>query len=170
MRTLEKAERELAAGNLWRAKEILQGTLPQAGYHVELFEMLGAVLLRMGDLPEAGKFLFLSGVRRPEYEQAVGTFLRKYGKTGPYDFYRLLPRGARLAALSEYPVEVAQELRRRGLPESLRDAGGRVLTQPETGGGVIAWGSCLILAAAIGALIILGIIKLKEIVPWLHRT
>ena len=80
MRTLEKAEKEIAQGNLWRAKEILQGSIPNAGYNVELFEKLGIVLLKMGDLPEAGKFLFLSGIRKPEYGQAIGIFLRKHGK------------------------------------------------------------------------------------------
>ncbi|MDQ3686198.1 MAG: hypothetical protein M3430_11450 [Acidobacteriota bacterium] len=64
MRTLEKAERELAQGNLWRAKEILQGSVSDAGYNIELFEKYGIVLLKMGDLPEAGKFLFLSGVSK----------------------------------------------------------------------------------------------------------
>jgi hypothetical protein len=40
MRALEKAEKEIAQGNLWRAKEILQGSIPNAGYDVELFEKL----------------------------------------------------------------------------------------------------------------------------------
>lgn len=163
MRTLEKAERELAAGNLWRAKEILQGSLPNAGYDVELFEKLGVVLLRMGDLPEAGKYLFLSGVRRPEYGQAVAIFLGKYGKNKPHDFYRSLPRGARLAALSGYPDDVARKLRELGLPESLADEGGKVAISSETVGDAFGWVSCLLVAAAVGALLILGLIKLKEI-------
>ncbi|MFN2416463.1 MAG: DUF6584 family protein [Pyrinomonadaceae bacterium] len=163
MRTLEKADRELAEGHLWRAKEILQGSLPNAGYDVELFEKLGIVLLRMGDLPEAGKFFFLSGVRKPEYEQAVVIFLRKYAKNKPHDLFRFFPRGARLAALSEYPDEVTRQLRELGFPESLKSEDGKVTIPSGAGSDAVAWITCSIIASVLGALIVLGIIKLKEI-------
>src|SRR5687768_18434738 len=54
-RTIDKARREIENGNLWRAKEILQGAIGSESYDVQLFEMLGTVFLRMGDLPEAGR-------------------------------------------------------------------------------------------------------------------
>ena len=127
---LEKAEQELSAGNLWRAKEILQGSLPSAGYNVELFEKLGVVLLRMGDLPDAGKFLFLSGVSKPEYEKAISIFLRKYGKR-PYNFLQTLPHTARLSKISEYPEAVAAKLRELNLPEILKTESGDVIAPPE---------------------------------------
>ena len=63
MNVIETAEREMSNGNLWRAKEILHKS--------EIYEKLGNVLLQMSDLAEAGKYLFLSGVRKPEYEKAI---------------------------------------------------------------------------------------------------
>ena len=163
MRTLEKAERELAQGNLWRAKEILQGSLSNADYNTELFEKYGIVLLKMGDLPEAGKFLFLCGVRKQEYGEAIGIFLHKYGKNKPHDFFRALPRTARLATLSEYPDKVAQKLRDLGLPEVLKSEDGKVIFPSETSSDVVMWITCLTIVMVASALIILGLIKLKEI-------
>ena len=49
----DRAERERTGGRLWRAREILEGSLPILGYDVELYERLGVVLLEMGDLPRA---------------------------------------------------------------------------------------------------------------------
>ena len=45
MRAIEHAENELRAGRLWRAKEVLQGSLRNGGYDVELFEKLGSVVV-----------------------------------------------------------------------------------------------------------------------------
>lgn len=77
MRALEHAERELAQGRLWRAKEVLQGAISN-GYDRELFERLGLVLLRMGDLCEAGRYLFLSGRREAAYQESIGLFLSRH--------------------------------------------------------------------------------------------
>lgn len=161
---LEKAERELANGNLWRAKEILQGSLPSANYNVKLFEKLGVVLLQMGDLPEAGKFLFLSGVREPKYEEAIGIFLRKYGKK-PHNFLQSLPRTARLSRISEYPEAVATKLRELNLPEVLKTESGEIAVPAENNiDDKYFLVTCLVLSLVFGILIILGIVKLYEIV------
>jgi hypothetical protein len=34
----------------------------------------------MGDLVEAGKYLFLSGERKPEYEEAINIFVKRFTK------------------------------------------------------------------------------------------
>jgi uncharacterized protein DUF6584 len=164
MRTLERAENEVAQGRLWRAKEILQSSIPNFGYNVELFEMLGVVLLKMGDLPEAGKFLFLSGIRMSEYDPAIEIFLRKYGNIQPHDFFRLLPRKARLAALSEYPDCVAQKLRELDFPETLKDKDGKAAIGSEGGSDTFFVVACLTIALVVVALVILGVIKIKEII------
>jgi len=164
MRTLEKAEKELAKGNLWRAKEILQGAIPQAGYNFELFEKLGEVLLAMGDLPEAGKFLFLSGKREPEYEESINIFLHKVRKNKPHDLFRAFPRKARLMTLSEYPVDVAQKLRELGFPEILKDERGRVTVADESGSDAVFLVACLVIVLIVLGLIVMGLIKLKEMI------
>lgn len=74
----DRVAEALAAGELWRAKEILRGRLRSREFDPGLCEQLGVVLLRMEDRFEAGKFLLLSGQRRPEYEHAIQLFFRRY--------------------------------------------------------------------------------------------
>jgi len=164
MNVLERAERELAKGNLWRAKEILQGSVGHSGYKVEIYEKLGNVLLQMQDLAEAGRYLFLSGVRNPEYEEAIAIFLEKYeGK--PHNLFRTFPRSAKLTKISEYPKIVAENLRELGLPEMLKDENGISLVHPDqSNNGRFELIACFSIAFVVVALIILGIVKLLEIV------
>src|SRR5437588_10799902 len=74
----DRAVRELDAGRLWRAKEILQGAVGTSGYEPGLYERYGQVLLRMGDNVEAGKYLFLSRVQNAGYEGAITLFVNRY--------------------------------------------------------------------------------------------
>lgn len=163
-RILDKARSELEQGNLWRAKEILQGAIRSESYNVELFEMMGTVFLRMGDLPEAGKFLFLSGVRRPEYVEPIEIFLSRHGRKKPQDFLYRLPRSARLKRTSDYPEEVAQQLREMGFSEVLKDRHGRVYAPQTRSGDVVAWVTCGAIVLVTLGLIILGAIKLYEMI------
>lgn len=162
-RILDKARTELEKGNLWRAKEILQGATRSESYDVQLFEMMGTVLLRMGDLPEAGRFLFLSGVRRPEYQEPIEIFLSKHRRKKPHDFVHLLPRRARLRTMSDYPDEVAQVLREIGFPEILENEN-RGVYPPQTESSIVLSLTCGTIALVTLGLIILGAIKLFEMV------
>ncbi|HXD30397.1 MAG TPA: DUF6584 family protein [Pyrinomonadaceae bacterium] len=164
MRTLEKAEKELARGNLWRAKEILQSSILHAGYDLALFEMLGTVLLRMGDMHEAGRFLFLSGARKMDYEAAIGIFLERHRKNAPQQFLAAFGKQARLSTLADYPESVRDELIRRGFPENLQDKHGRVFTSGSGRIGKVI--TCLTLTLVVITLIILGIVKMREIILW----
>jgi hypothetical protein len=160
---LDKAQTQIENGALWRAKEILQGAIRNEDYNVQLFEMMGTVFLRMGDLPEAGRFLFLSGVRRPEYLESIAIFLAKHRRREPRDFLYLLPRKARLRTLSDYPDAVAQVLREMGFPEVLKNKEGKVhLT--EAGNDTVALVTCGTIAVIALVLIILGVIKLREMI------
>jgi hypothetical protein len=164
-RTLDKAQRELDHGNVWRAKEILQGAIRSESYDVQLYEMMGTVLLRMGDLPEAGRFLFLSGVRRDDYLEAIEIFLSRHRRKAPHEFIHVLPRKARLRTVSEYPHEVAQVLREIGVPEIVKDEDGRVYRQ-ENWKDKVSWLIGGTIFFGIIGLIILGAIKLLEIIRW----
>jgi hypothetical protein len=62
MKTFEKADRALAEGSLWRAREILEGSIPNLGYNLQLYERLGLVLLREQNLRQ----------RRPDESGAAG--------------------------------------------------------------------------------------------------
>ena len=160
---LDKAQKELENGNLWRAREILQGAIRSGRYDVRLFEMMGVVLLKMGDLPEAGRFLFLSGVRKPEYVEPIEIFLSRHRKKQWQEFFHVLPRTARLRTVSDYPHEVARILRERGFPEILKDEDGSI-HQPQTSGDIVLWLTCGTIALITLTLIILGVIKLREII------
>ena len=162
-RILDKAQSELDHGNLWRAKQILQGAIRSESYDVQLYELMGIVLLRMGDLLEAGRFLFLSGVRRDEYLEAIELFLSRHRRKAPHEFIHLFPRRARLRTVSEYPNEVAQVLREIGFRETVTDENGRVYPLRNSK-DVVGWLACGTIAVVILALIVLGVIKLVEII------
>jgi hypothetical protein len=160
-RNLDKARREIENGNLWRAKEIIQGAIRNESYDVELFEMMGTVLLRMGDVGEAGRFLFLSGVRKPEYRESIEIFLSRHGGKHAFDFVDLLPRRARLGTISEYPDEVAQVFREMEFPENLKErSAGRFI--PQSRHETLLWITCGTIALVTLVLIILGLIKVSE--------
>ena len=162
MRAFQNAEKEAAAGNLWRAREILRGSIRNAGYNSDLFEQLGSVCLLMGDLPEAGRYLFLSGRAKPEYEKAVEIFLRRYGKNWR-TLWQTFPHRAKLSTLTEYPDVVGRQLRNFGFPEVLKSEVISNSRDPEVTQSIVVW----LIVVSILALLVLGIIKVVEIVKWI---
>ena len=157
------AQVQMEAGQPWRAKEILHKQIKYADYNVELYERLGSVLMNMSDLFEAGKYLFLSGVRKPEYEEPIQTFLVEY-KDKPQNLFHPFPRAAKLAALTDYPEAVQKTFRDLGFPYDLgtvHQIGRPRSTSSSNKLAAIIFFTVFLL---ILALIILGIIKLKEII------
>jgi hypothetical protein len=105
----------LDRGELWRAKEILQGRIGNSPYDPRLYEQFGAVLLEMRDLREAGKYLFLSGNRRPEYEPAITLYLERH--RGGRSLLGTFPARAREIPRDRFPEPVRAELLARKVPE-----------------------------------------------------
>lgn len=87
----EIVDQAIADGKLWRAKEILQGRLASQYFDTELLRRYGEVLLAMGDLIEAGRMLFCSGARNPEFAEAIGLFLSRNDRSDPRRFLNALP-------------------------------------------------------------------------------
>ncbi len=120
----ERARGLLNAGYPGAALLLLEGSCFGAGYDVDYFELLGQALLRCGHAENAGRFLFLSGVRRPEYEPAIKQFLARH--CDPCNFRQLqsqLPQRVRvLWRLKQFPPVVAAELRALGWPEDTQAA------------------------------------------------
>lgn len=112
-KTLSKVEKVLSEGTVWRAKEILQGSIGH-GYDYDIYEKYGNVLLQMGDLIEAGKYLFLSGKSLPNYEKPISLYLKRYSKSNPSNIFHTFPKVAQLECLSRYPKTVEQHLRSVG--------------------------------------------------------
>lgn len=58
-RTLERCREEIARGDLWKARDRLQGLFVTCYFDAEVADLLADVHWRMGDLPQAGKFWML---------------------------------------------------------------------------------------------------------------
>lgn len=55
-RTIERCREEVARGELWKARDRLQGLFVTYYFDAEIADLLADVYHRMGDLPQAGKF------------------------------------------------------------------------------------------------------------------
>lgn len=89
--TLEAVDQAIADRKLWRAKEILQGRLASPNFDPDLLRRYGEVLLAMDDKIEAGRHLFCSGFRAPEYSEAIGLFLSRNRRDNPHQFLSGFP-------------------------------------------------------------------------------
>ena len=166
---IERVERAVSEGKLWKAKEILQGHVAATKFDPALYERYGMVLLAMGDLVEAGKYLFLAGQNKPEYVKAKELYLSRYARNGWHNLYSTFPAWGKLLDLSEYPETVADELRRLGYPEAERRKlkSAQVVTKPQTLKDrfpdllAIALGLFIILCLVVGVVVVF-----RTIVGW----
>lgn len=108
--------RELVrSGEAWKAREILSGQIGQAKYDPDLYALYGELLLHLGDVYEAGKYLFLSGVPfTGKHKEAVDVFLGRQAKKDASAFFSLMPRRFTEANIDEYPASVRALLNERG--------------------------------------------------------
>ena len=114
----QRVDEAVEKGEVWRAKEILRGNIASGSYDSQLYERYGMLLMELGELVEAGKYLFLSGRRSPEYARAIEVYLSRYPADRPEVLYHSFPSAARFGEqLSRYPLEVRRTLQERGLPE-----------------------------------------------------
>lgn len=147
----------LDEGKLWRAKEILQGRVGSMPYSPALYEQYGAVLLAMDDRMQAGKYLFLSGARRPEYEDAIATFMERHGRRSERQLVASFPANARSLALGRFPPNVRAALLERGVV----DRENRPIDTPERRVSAILAGAamvgCLLAAALAAASMVVGL-------------
>ena len=168
---LQRAEEEARAGRLWRAKEILSGYIPNVGYSPETFAAYGRVLLRMHDLKEAGKYLFLSGLATREENEAVELFLDKLrGKPCGW-IHSQFPGAARKEMLADYPERVQEELQRLGFPADFRHDESIIpapVKRDESGKWIV--GCSMVVVFAILGLIIFGLVHgMSVISDWIFR-
>lgn len=120
----ERARALLANGDASEALRLLSGSCFGAGYDRDYYELLGRALLATGHPENAGRFLFLSGVRKPEYDAPIAYFLARH--SDPRNFRQLqsqLPERIRvLWRLSKFPANIAAELRALGWPNDTQAA------------------------------------------------
>ncbi len=156
----------LSKGELWRAKEILQGTLANSKYDPLLYEQYGIVLLQMNDLVEAGKYLFLSGQVKEGYEKSLTLYLEKFGRRDWQTLVASFPKKAKNIQLNLYPANVQEELRKLQIPAN---KGNELVAPPVTTPGwfsdtflylTVGCGCVLIiLCLFLGALSLLNIVS-----------
>ena len=96
-----RVEKAVTEGKLWKAKEALQGRIAASRFDPALYEKYGTVLLAMGDLVEAGKYLFPAGANGPEYLDAKELYLSRHARNGWQNLYATFPSRAKLPDLSE---------------------------------------------------------------------
>ena len=114
---LARAEQEIIAGRAWRAKEVLRGTLATRA-EPKLLERYGRLLEALGERYEAGKYLFLSGARSPQYRETIDLFLVRTAARKDRDFVQLFPTAVRHLPFAQLAPAVQEELRRRDVKES----------------------------------------------------
>lgn len=114
MTDYRKVDEALAAGRVWRAKEILQGRLRHSPYDQDLYRRYGEVLLEMKDLPEAGRYLFLSGVRDSVYTEAIQAFLERHGRSAA-SLHDAFPSCMKGPGVSNVPACLWEEVGQRGI-------------------------------------------------------
>ncbi|QDU59525.1 hypothetical protein Pan216_03540 [Planctomycetes bacterium Pan216] len=112
---IERAHEDLAHGELWRARERLEGYVGSVGYHRQVIDLLGEVCWRMGDVPAAGRYWFFALADSDERRIAIETFVRQC-KGDPLQVLAGLPRRLRNSRWHKYPVEVQQRLGRLTQP------------------------------------------------------
>ena len=157
--SLKRAEAEIAAGRVWRAKEILRGALSSSA-EPALLERYGRLLDELGDRYEAGKYLFLSGARPPEYADAIDLFLMRTARRSGADFVQLFPASVRRLAFQDLPPVLHEALRQRGVGkehftvEAPRPVWSR-RDLPVVAGSVVM-GALLLVALVIGARVIVA--------------
>ncbi len=105
-----RVDEAISSGHLWRAKEILQGRLANAGYDTELFREYAIVLQQMGDLRVAGKYFFLSGSRAPEHKQCISIFRDRDCNGSFSNLWKSMPKAVHKLPMDEIPEAVLEEL------------------------------------------------------------
>ncbi len=167
--TIERSRGARSKGKLWQAKEILQGRISSHPYDAEIMEEYGSVLLEMGDDLEAGKYLFLSGARLPEYEDAINLYLDRFAKSTAIHLHASFPAWARKVPLERFPEPVTIELRARGFkPADLNQYIREPRSQPSPAGEKMAKYGCLAVVAILVMLFGVGVVTgIQRVWQWL---
>jgi hypothetical protein len=111
---LARVDAEVSAGRVWRAKEILRGAIADRAEPAFL-ERYGLLLEGLGEHVEAGKYLFLSGARIPEYAEAIGLFRQRHAKLHGEGLAAQFPAAVRRLGFDELPPTLQRDLRELGV-------------------------------------------------------
>lgn len=155
---LARARAEVEAGRPWRARSKLRTWIAQFPFDPRLAQLLGEFEMEAGELPAAGRWLWLAGSTAEGHREAVATFL---DRAGAEVLWNALPSRLRADPSWSPPDVVVQAFAERGVSlEAKRDwlqRGGA-----DAGAG-IGWLDALGLVAFL-AVVGLGLWKAIELV------
>jgi hypothetical protein len=104
---MERARADLRAGRLWKARDRAAGLHHTRPTDPDVLELCAVVAHRMGDLPRAGAFWYLTECRGPEVDEAIAALHERYRP--PLHLAAALPvRGP----IDAYPEAVQERLDR----------------------------------------------------------
>ena len=112
---LARIDAEVSAGRTWRAKEILRGAIAGGRADPAILERYGRLLDSLGERVEAGKYLFVCGIRIPEYADAIALFRKRYSKLRGEELATQLPAAVRRLHFHELPLTLQRDLREIGV-------------------------------------------------------
>lgn len=102
---LKKAKQDVREGRLWKARDRLTGLLATFPADQRVLNLLGEVHFQMADLPQAGRYWYLTDRKGPEVEAALEALVERYGSK------RNLARAIPIRApLGLYPPVVRERL------------------------------------------------------------
>ena len=162
---LNRVNAEIAAGRIWRAKEILRGNIASGRIEPEVLEAYGRLLARLGETPEAGKYLFLSGAREESYSEAIAVFRKRIANRKASDLVGQLPAAIRRRLFHELPPTVQRQLIELGLDPPLFAGRRERLVTATTRGERLATVGCLVVLGVLFVALLLG---LKSLFCWLR--
>lgn len=107
---LERAQWDFEHGRLWKARDRLLGLRSIQGEapHIpeqQILDLLGEVFFAMGDLPQAGRYWFLTERSGPDMDEALAALFARYG--GNAALLRVLPFDKHV---SKYPAVVQERV------------------------------------------------------------
>jgi hypothetical protein len=82
-RAFQRAEEEARAGRAWKALDRLRGLLVQFPADQDLLSRIGELHYAMGELPEAGRYWWLTELDDDAAHAARAAFHERYGNTPP---------------------------------------------------------------------------------------
>jgi hypothetical protein len=98
---------------------MLRGAIGSGRTDPAILERYGQLLDSVEDCVEAGKYLFLSGVRRQEYERSIGLFLKRHSRGNPRSLVAQFPSRIRQRPFGGLPSAVIAELTSLGVTPSM---------------------------------------------------
>jgi hypothetical protein len=86
-----RVKEDLDRGRLWKARDRLQGRLVEEPANQEVLGLLGEVCFAMSDLPQAGRYWWLTDRSDDRARDARKAFTERFGETA-IEILRALPR------------------------------------------------------------------------------